>query len=729
MKVAEPTAVAAQSKTVTSEDLTQGPRHGMSPDEVNASILKKIENVQTTGVSRPEATNQVIDSELAEGRKLADSLKRGDRLIDNSDGVWEVEKEGNSKDPWLFLLDDKGNPTGTGYPLSSKEVTRVATESRAVRANEVPTKVIEPTEKGGGFSGALNEGSKAANTPDWVAGQFDAQIAEFDKLARDTNAAPNQREQARVSAQHFRDLRDKILNPNQGAAEIAPAPMTASTPVRVYHGATQPFEEFNTPAYFSTDAETARGFAERRAKDAGEENPNPRLVTADIHFKNPVVIDAEGDFAGNLQFGLKAKAFRDALKDSNSDGIILKNTKDEGDVYVAKDKSTIKQVPVVATPTSKLHFAASKAGLEYKGPLEGGNGQVFHTFDDPTKPGDQITVRESELPATGVADFLKQKMEEKRATTESLRQDVLNRVKGEVGQPQVRGKEKPRFLPPTENEPPKGYIRIYRGVNPERNVIAAKDPTHGNWYTTSYDDAVSYANWDYEGAGELGPNRAIRAVDVPLDDAFEYAQAGSRRRISSPKELLDTERPVEMYVDDDVAAGSKHYEGDEVESEKGTIGQPQAKLLEAPIPKKYAKQGFTTQSTINHELGHSIVGDAVGMEPGEIRTHLHPSTIEQGAIAQAAMDYTPVGGEGERITYEDARPVFVDKFVPLFYAGGVAQELLDGIPISANEGMFGDIKAIHDAMGDMGFSDRDIALAKELGEAQARKNLDKTWSS
>ena len=41
MKVAEPTAVAAQSKTVTSEDPTQGPRHGMSPDEVNASILQK----------------------------------------------------------------------------------------------------------------------------------------------------------------------------------------------------------------------------------------------------------------------------------------------------------------------------------------------------------------------------------------------------------------------------------------------------------------------------------------------------------------------------------------------------------------------------------------------------------------------------------------------------------------------------------------------------------------
>jgi ADP-Ribosyltransferase in polyvalent proteins len=130
--------------------------------------------------------------------------------------------------------------------------------------------------------------------------------------------------------------------------------------------------------------------------------------------------------------------------------------------------------------------------------------------------------------------------------------------------------EKPRFLAPTENEPPEGYIRVYRGINPERNAIAAKDPTHGNWYTTHYDDAVSYANWDYDGTGELGPKRAIRAVDIPLEDAFDYAQAGSRRRISSPEELLDPERPIEMYVDDDVAAGSKHYEGDEAESEKGT---------------------------------------------------------------------------------------------------------------------------------------------------------------
>src|SRR5271157_2817100 len=104
-------------------------------------------------------------------------------------------------------------------------------------------------------------------------------------------------------------------------------------------------------------------------------------------------------------------------------------------------------------------------------------------------------------------------------------------------------------LPPTDGPPPEGYIRIYRGVNPERNSFAQSDDTHGYWYTTTYENAVSYANWDWDSEGELGPGRAILAVDVPLDMAFEFAQSGSRRRIMSPDELLDDERPVEMLVD------------------------------------------------------------------------------------------------------------------------------------------------------------------------------------
>jgi len=133
-------------------------------------------------------------------------------------------------------------------------------------------------------------------------------------------------------------------------------------------------------------------------------------------------------------------------------------------------------------------------------------------------------------------------------------------------------------LPPTDGPPPEGYIRIYRGVNPERNSFAQSDDTHGYWYTTTYENAVSYANWDWDSEGELGPGRAILAVDVPLDMAFEFAQSGSRRRIMSPDELLDDERPVEMLVDHATSRAARVVEGD---PEEGEMGKPLGVL--APV--------------------------------------------------------------------------------------------------------------------------------------------------
>jgi len=115
-------------------------------------------------------------------------------------------------------------------------------------------------------------------------------------------------------------------------------------------------------------------------------------------------------------------------------------------------------------------------------------------------------------------------------------------------------------------------ITVYRGINPERNRIALNDPTHGLWFTTTYEDAMSYANWDYEGFGELGPDRAILSVDIPLSDAFEYARAGSRTYIDGPSELLDEERPVEMLLPYGVAITATLYEGDPMAGELGRAG-------------------------------------------------------------------------------------------------------------------------------------------------------------
>src|SRR3989441_2099436 len=134
--------------------------------------------------------------------------------------------------------------------------------------------------------------------------------------------------------------------------------------------------------------------------------------------------------------------------------------------------------------------------------------------------------------------------------------------------------ESPKIEPlkPEGDEAARGYIRIYRGINPERNQIAGKDPTHGYWYTTTYEDAVNYANWDYEGTGELGPDRAILAVDVPEHEAFRFAQSGSRRKIRDVSELHNPDAPVEMHVDDATARSAEIVEGDK---EIGLAGQPE----------------------------------------------------------------------------------------------------------------------------------------------------------
>jgi hypothetical protein len=65
---------------------------------------------------------------------------------------------------------------------------------------------------------------------------------------------------------------------------------------------------------------------------------------------------------------------------------------------------------------------------------------------------------------------------------------------------------------------------------------------------------TTLANW------ALG--RAILAVDVPLEKAFEFAQSGSRRKIQSMNKLLDEERPVEMLVDHETAMAAQVIEGD-----------------------------------------------------------------------------------------------------------------------------------------------------------------------
>lgn len=63
-----------------------------------------------------------------------------------------------------------------------------------------------------------------------------------------------------------------------------------------------------------------------------------------LSLQNPFVIDAKGELAGIIQFGETGKDFRDAIRSKKYDGVIIKNTKDEGDIYVALRPEQIKSV-------------------------------------------------------------------------------------------------------------------------------------------------------------------------------------------------------------------------------------------------------------------------------------------------------------------------------------------------------------------------------------------------
>ena len=114
----------------------------------------------------------------------------------------------------------------------------------------------------------------------------------------------------------------------------------------------------------------------------------------------------------------------------------------------------------------------------------------------------------------------------------------------------------------------RGYTRLYRGVNPDRNKIDSKDPTHGDWFTNSYERALGYANWDYEGAGELRPDAAILYLDVPEKKAIEYARKGNRTQFKDG-DIKNPGTQLELLVDKEFSSKAILYEGNPVEAIKG----------------------------------------------------------------------------------------------------------------------------------------------------------------
>lgn len=104
-------------------------------------------------------------------------------------------------------------------------------------------------------------------------------------------------------------------------------------------GRTTEFPAFNhgepgvQVAGFFGDQETASHFAE---------SMSGAVYPVYLSIQKPFVIDAKGEKAGNIQFGASGKRFRDAIRSGRYDGVIIKNTDDEGDIYIALKPTQIK---------------------------------------------------------------------------------------------------------------------------------------------------------------------------------------------------------------------------------------------------------------------------------------------------------------------------------------------------------------------------------------------------
>lgn len=102
------------------------------------------------------------------------------------------------------------------------------------------------------------------------------------------------------------------------------------------------------PSFGGTDGDVdIAGFMSKDPSVASRfSNPNlmRRGAIFPLRTKNNAVgvIDAKGANAGEIQFGESGKPFRDMVRSGNYDSVVIKNTADEGDVYVALDPTNIR---------------------------------------------------------------------------------------------------------------------------------------------------------------------------------------------------------------------------------------------------------------------------------------------------------------------------------------------------------------------------------------------------
>lgn len=94
-----------------------------------------------------------------------------------------------------------------------------------------------------------------------------------------------------------------------------------SVRVTGYHGTNADVDKFKGLSYFSSDKDAAMGYA--RGKVNIHKTGSPRVYEADIHFKNPHIVDSM------QQIGSIDHKAAQMLRDKGHDGVVYKGNKKE----------------------------------------------------------------------------------------------------------------------------------------------------------------------------------------------------------------------------------------------------------------------------------------------------------------------------------------------------------------------------------------------------------------
>lgn len=121
--------------------------------------------------------------------------------------------------------------------------------------------------------------------------------------------------------------------------------------VRAYHGTGHDFEEFDrSHVRFNQDDGAFFFTSDKSLADVWSyegNGDNPRVITADLNFENPLIVSADEDQTTWEKWDYSDGSLRKYAADHNKDGVIIKphpSRSNEDTIYVVFSPSQIHQV-------------------------------------------------------------------------------------------------------------------------------------------------------------------------------------------------------------------------------------------------------------------------------------------------------------------------------------------------------------------------------------------------